>query len=765
MFLQLGIIMIKFAKQINHIIPNKRIDMKLHIFAAVTAVILATLPTKGNISDVPEGWARCSSIDSVDDYDLTGGADGAAIVLKSNGGDMHDLIAEAVNNYDVIIFDGKNGDFEVSKSIGLYSLAGKSLIGVNGASFHTTFIVPEEVHAMLDEMDVNSLNQNAGDFEGGTLSNGSFVAELGELTIRQAMIDRYGDPKESYRQSGVFTFHNCSNIILRNLDFTGPGSLDLGGADLLTLLDCDHVWIDHCRFTDGLDGNFDMRDCDFITLSDCHFRYTDHSYNHPLSNLISGVETPEGSLPKNHISWFRCFWGEGCRGRMPLTDYGFSHIVNCYWDCTKGSCVSGRYGARLLVENSYATAKVSAALSVKDNTVQYDWRNSVAFGKPTPQSNATLSVPYSYTAFDAFAVPVNVTNSKTGAGPVLANPYSREITAAPAAIDFGKMYSGHQVYGKFNISAFGDAVPSSVTVTAPDGLLLSTAPDGEYTTSIRIDAAEDYMIQSDVYVRASFGEAGGIERLITVTTPDGSFTIPVKADVIKLEGEPVAATLVWPLDRGTSSSLTATAAIPEAFSEATIGMGDKIYIGSSRKIGDSLTFTQFNPTENIANVLDDQCYITFDVTPAPGVIFVPKKLRLNASRIYTDMCFIDIDCSRDSAEPQKLLRGFRPDRCNESPSYSEIDLPLSSLGVGNTLRVTIYLYNISANKQLALNNVVIEGDIYASRSSVETVLPSGSADGPTVFYDLKGIRIDNPQSGKPYLMRNGSESPKIVIHQ
>lgn len=739
--------------------------MRLQIFAAISAVIMVILPTKGNISDMPEGWARCTSINSADDYDLTGGADGAVVVLKSNGADMRNIISEAVNNYDVIIFDGKNGDFEVSKSINLYSLSGKSLIGINGASFHTSYIVPKEVHEMLDEMDVNSLNQNAGDFPGGTLSNGSFVAELGELTIRQAMIDRYGDPQESYRQSGVFTLFNCSNIILRNLDFTGPGSLDLGGADLLTLINCDHVWVDHCRFTDGLDGNFDMRDSDFITVSDCHFRYTANSYNHPLSNLVSGEDITDGSPKKNNISWFRCFWDEGCRGRMPLTDFGMNHIVNCYWDCTKGSCVSGRFGAKLLVEKSYATAKVSAALSVKDPTVEYDWRNNVSLGKPTPQSNATLTVPYSYTVFDAFAVPVKVTNSKTGAGPILSNPYTKVLSVTPATIDFGKLYSDLHVDTKLNISAFGDQVPSSAILTAPDGILLSTSPDGDFSSSIRIEAVEDYMIQADVYVRACFSQAGGIERSIIVTTPERTFSVPVRADVVKLEGEPVAATIVWPLDRGVSSSMAANVDIPEAFSDATLSLGEKIYIKSSQKIGDSLNFTLFNPTEAIDKAIDDQCCLTFEVTSAPGIIFIPKKLKLNASRIYTDMCLIDIDYSRDSGYPSKLIQGFQPDRCNNSPAYSEVEIPLNNISVGNTLRITIYLYNISANKQLAINNFVIEGDTYASRSAVETILPDNAANGETEFYDLKGIRIEKPQNGKPYLVRNGSESPKIIIHQ
>lgn len=735
--------------------------MKLPIIATLTSLFLTVLPTRGTVSDMPEGWARCTSIYSADDYNLTGGADGSLIVLRSNGKDMRDIVYDAVTTHDVVIFDGKGGDFEISSAMYFISLSGKSLIGVNGACFRTTYSVPQEVRDMLDEMDVNSLSGVAEDNLGGTLSNGIYVAEQKELTIRQALIDRFGDPTEPYRNAGVFSFNNCSNIIIRNLDFAGPGSLDVGGADLLTLYECDHAWVDHCRFTDGLDGNLDIvNNSDFITVSDCHFRYTGKSYNHPLSNLTSGTEITDGSPQKNNISWFRCYWDEGCLGRMPFVCFGIQHIMNCYWDCTKGTCIDARSHAKVLIEKSFFTSKISNPLAIRDNTVAYDWRSNILQNRTAPESNATVSVPYKYTAKDVLAVVSTVKNTSTGAGPTLTAPYTRELSTSPSVIDFGRIYSDTPVETKFNISAYGYEVPSSITLTAPDGVVISTDPDGNYSSSLRIDAGDESFIQADIYVKAKFNQAGIFNSPIVGTTSDRTYNFPLSADVVGLNGEKKTATIQWPLDKGTSNQVSATTNLPDAFNNASFGTGEKIFIHSAQKLKNSQVFTLFNPTDAIGKVIDRECFINFDVTSAQGYVFVPTKLRFNAARIGTDMCLIDVECFRDSESPQKLLTVFQPARSND---YSEIELPLNNSGVGESLHIRIYLYNMSANKQLAIRDFVIEGDVYATQSDAELTAADGKEE-PAEYFDLQGMRVENPQAGKPYVVRNGSNSSKKIIY-
>lgn len=735
--------------------------MKLSAAITLIAILTAFLPAHGNDVNSPHGWATCSSIHSAGDYDLTGGNDGSLIVLRADGADMRGAVADAVNNYDIIVFDGSNGDFVFPSHVSFYSLSGKTLIGVNGARLCTEFHVTQEIRDMLDELNVNSLSQNAGDDLGGTLSNGSYVAELRELTIRQALIDRYGDPKEPYRYAGVFLFNGCSNIILRNLDFCGPGSLDVGGSDLLTIYRSDHVWVDHCRFTDGLDGNLDIvNNSDFVTVSDTRFRYTDLAYNHPLSNLVSGSAMTDGSPQKCNVSWIRCFWDEGCTGRMPFTAFGVHHILNCYWDCAKGTCIDAHDLSKILIENSYFTNKVGKALAVRQDNVLYEWRGSVWQGRTAPQSNATIDIPYPYTVMETAAVPSAVSAS---AGVTLSEPFTKALSSFPAEIDFGEIYADNQAEARINISAYGRDIPPFMTLTAPEGVLLAADRDGEYSSSLRLEACDETLFQADVYVKASFSGAGNAETAIEVSAPGTSFSIPVKADVKGLDGERLDATLLWTFDKGASTPVDASTARPEIFERASFSLGGKLAIHSAHKIGSSQMFTLFNPSEAIDKIVDDDCCITFDVVTVPGCAFIPKKLKLLASRVGTDMCYVDIECGRPSGESKKLVSALHPDRSSDSPAYSEIELPLGNMGVGDSLQIKIYLYYMVAAKQLALADVMIEGDAYAAGSAAEPSIVDATTE-KCEYYDLTGRRVFHPQCGALYLMRCGDGNAKLIVY-
>jgi pectate lyase len=74
--------------------------------------------------------------------------------------------------------------------------------------------------------------------------------------------------------SGIINIKRCNNIVIRNLIFEGPGAYDTDGWDNTILDDCRNVWIDHCEFRDGVDGNFDIKNkSDFVTVSYTKFHY------------------------------------------------------------------------------------------------------------------------------------------------------------------------------------------------------------------------------------------------------------------------------------------------------------------------------------------------------------------------------------------------------------------------------------------------------------------------------------------------------------
>ena len=195
----------------------------------------------------PFGWATSTSLTSGDDYNLTGG--GAfntdlpdsvpgrkTIVVRNTGGDMRDALISAIKANDIIILDGSEGELTVSGTLELKGLSSKTIIGRNNASIRTRFRLTSDIHKLLNDSNVLSLSTAAAK-QPFILPNGQKVKEECEYAIRKILSTSLNDPKETYRHSGLMHFYACENIILRNITFQGPGSVDVSGDDLMTLSD------------------------------------------------------------------------------------------------------------------------------------------------------------------------------------------------------------------------------------------------------------------------------------------------------------------------------------------------------------------------------------------------------------------------------------------------------------------------------------------------------------------------------------------------
>ncbi|MBR1502481.1 MAG: chromophore lyase [Prevotella sp.] len=162
-------------------------------------------------------------------------------------------------------------------------------------------------------------------------------------------------------ESGILMLKNCQNIILRNLTFKGAGAYDIDGNDNLTLQKCQHIWVDHCDFQDGVDGNLDCQHgSDLICISWCRFHYllapwsggsggaNDHRYTNLIGSSDKNAAEDEGHL---RITYTNCWWDEGCRERMPRIRFGQVHIVNCLYSSTVANyCVGTGYRCNAYVE-------------------------------------------------------------------------------------------------------------------------------------------------------------------------------------------------------------------------------------------------------------------------------------------------------------------------------------------------------------------------------------------------------------------------------
>lgn len=188
----------------------------------------------------------------------------------------------------------------------------------------------------------------------------------------------YSDERTTASSTGILYFKNCTNIIIRNVTFKSAGAYDIDGNDNLCFENCQNMWVDHCDFQDGVDGNFDCKkQSDNICVSWCKFHYlkapqaggNGGSGDHRFTNLWGSSDSNTDDRGKLRTTFVCCWWGEGCKERMPRVRFGQVHLVNCLWNSSVANyCVAAGQEAQCYVEKS-------AFIGVKNPITDYDNSN------------------------------------------------------------------------------------------------------------------------------------------------------------------------------------------------------------------------------------------------------------------------------------------------------------------------------------------------------------------------------------------------------
>lgn len=236
--------------------------------------------------------------------------------------------------------------------------------------------------------------------------------------------------KQTQSGSGILNLKaGSSNVIIRNLIFEGPGAYDVDGRDNLSSEGCINLWVDHCEFQDGTDGNFDIKNTtDNVTVSWCKFTYLKPavpggpggSNDHRFSNLIGSADSNAPADGHFSVTFQNCYWADGCKERMPRARNSELHILNCYYDTNVSSSRALGFsgGVNTLscyVENSNF-ANIGTVYQSYGGTVALNFDNCI-----NGSSNiGSVSKPtYNYSVIPVNDVEALITDSSCGAGATL----------------------------------------------------------------------------------------------------------------------------------------------------------------------------------------------------------------------------------------------------------------------------------------------------------------------------------------------------------
>ena len=231
-----------------------------------------------------------------------------------------------------------------------------------------------------------------------------------------------------FDQLGIH-IRDASNIIIQNVTVRNvkkSGSPTSNGGDAIGMeSNVRNVWVDHVTLeasggeSEGFDGLFDMKDnTQYVTLSYSILR------NSGRGGLVGSSES---DLSNGFITYHHNLY-ENIDSRTPLLRGGIAHIYNNHYVSLHESGINSRAGARAKVDNNYFRNSKDVLGTFYTDEAGY-WQvsgnifDNVTWSSPgsennpagpNPQSNTTVSIPYSYSLDGASCVP-NVVAQTAGA--------------------------------------------------------------------------------------------------------------------------------------------------------------------------------------------------------------------------------------------------------------------------------------------------------------------------------------------------------------
>lgn len=307
--------------------------------------------------------------------------------------------------------------------------------------------------------------------------------------------------KPGTKLNAVLYIKNVSNVIVRNIVIQGHGSNQDQAWDNLNIENAKNVWIDHCEFWDGQDGNADVvKGADNVTFTWCKFGYKIKS-SHNLSNLIASSDNETVSQGKLNVTFMFNWWVSASQ-RMPRCRFGNIHVVNnLYTNDPSVTSGTDQIGVSAGVQCHVRTEK---NVFIGINNPIYNGNNTDGTGGNevidniftncsgnTKGTGTSFTPPYEYTSFMLNANQVEAA-VKASAGATLNDPtacYGSETEEPPPPTPM-KQYQADK--GKVT-NSFVEATNSGFHGDA----YVNFDKGGDFVMPVKVDVAGEYKLDID----------------------------------------------------------------------------------------------------------------------------------------------------------------------------------------------------------------------------------------------------------------------------
>jgi pectate lyase len=382
-----------------------------------------------------------------------------------------------------------------------------------------------------------------------------------------------------------------SNNIFKNLDMDNKA--DVGDGDCISIDGVQHIWIDHCTFTDGGDGNIDIKNgSDYVTVSWCIFKYT-YDSGHNFSNLI-GHSDNNGSIDTGHllVTFHHNWYSTLCKERMPRVRFGQVHLYNNYYDSAGNNyCIGVGNNCNIRVESNYFN---SVTLPWKDyrtngaGIIGWDTDNVfVGTTVPTWATNSYSTVfvpPYSYTTDDGLSVPGIV---MAGAG---ASGGTLPPTNNPPTVSITSPANGATFTAPASVTINATAADSDGTVSKVDfyqgTTLLGTDTSSPYSYAWTNVAAGSYSLTAKA---TDNGGAATTSSTVNITVTAGG-GVPAAPSSLVATGASRSIVLTWSDNSSNETGFKierSTSATGTFSQKATVGANVKTWTDTGLTTGKS----------------------------------------------------------------------------------------------------------------------------------------------------------------------------------